>query len=231
MRRATLTIAFVLAASVAYGQSPYVAATIGADISRVNRTESSLGTPESSGSEVVSWSLRVGTEIGQNWGAELEFVRSGRSHSSLPGGIAVPLSTNSLSVITAGSITTPGTTSSLLPVRFFESDIRTSHSDFDAIAWARQRVSGSVDLVYLGGIAFSRERLDITQTFPTAGALLPVPRGNFRTTAITYGTRPLVGAEARIGLTSHVRLIPGVRLQGLADGWLLRPYAGLGWFF
>jgi hypothetical protein len=37
--------------------------------------------------------------------------------------------------------------------------------------------------------------------------------------------------EARIGLTSRLRLVPGIRVQGLGDGWLLRPYVGLGWFF
>ena len=56
-------------------------------------------------------------------------------------------------------------------------------------------------------------------------------RGMLRTTTISYGTRPLAGVEARIRFTSHVSLIPGVRLQGIADGWLLRPYVGLGWFF
>jgi hypothetical protein len=121
----------------------------------------------------------------------------------------------------------------VIPIRFVESDIRQSHSDFDALVWVRQAVGGSVDLVYLGGIAFSRQRTEITQNFPTILAMFaPLPPNSaFRSTTISYGTRPLAGVEARIGFTSHVRLIPGVRLQGIADGWLLRPYVGLGWFF
>ena len=94
-------------------------------------------------------------------------------------------------------------------------------------------VGGTVDLVYLGGVAFSRERTEISQNFPTIlGLIAPLPPPSaFRSTTISYGTRPLAGVEARIRFTSHVRLIPGVRLQGITEGWLLRPYVGLGWFF
>jgi hypothetical protein len=40
-----------------------------------------------------------------------------------------------------------------------------------------------------------------------------------------------VGFEACIGLTEHVNLVPGVRLHGLENGWLLRPAVGLEWEF
>jgi hypothetical protein len=224
MRATILTVTFVFLAVAARAQSPYVAATIGADISRVSHTDSNFSSGPSGNSEVVSWSLRVGTDVGQNWGTELEFERSGESHTSSPFGLPIPLA-NPVAALD------PRATTGAIPIAL-GTDIRGSHSDVDAVAWARQRVSGSIDLVYLGGVSFSRERTEISQTFPTAvGALLPIPRGGFRTTIIDYSVRPLVGAEARIGLTSHVRLIPGLRLQGLADGWLLRPYAGLGWFF
>ena len=212
-------------------QSPYVAGTIGADVSRVSHTDSSFGSSPSSNTEVVSGSLRVGTAVSQTWGVELEFVRSGQSHRS-QNPIITPLQAGGLNV---GALT-PSPTGTIaingipVPIGGFQSDIRQSHSDFDAVAWVRQGVGGSVDLVYLGGLAFSRQRVEITQTFPAILRTL-VPGGTFRTTAVDYATRPLVGAEARIGLTSHVRLIPGLRLQGLGNGWLLRPYAGLGWFF
>lgn len=219
MSRTALAIALALVsvAISAHAQSPYVAGTIGADVSRSSHAESNVSPTASSDSEVISGSLRVGTSVGQNWGVELEFVRSGRSRSQPPVSI-LPL---------PAGVLPPNMPS---PIGVFQTDVRRNHSDFDAVAWARQRVSGSVDLVYLGGIAFSRERIEITQTFPTVIRLL-VPGGVFRTTSVTYGTRPLVGAEARIALTSHVRLLPGLRIQGQAGGWLLRPYAGLGWFF
>jgi hypothetical protein len=53
----------------------------------------------------------------------------------------------------------------------------------------------------------------------------------------TYGLAPVVGFEARIALTDHIRLVPGVRLQGIGRGtngtagWLIRPSASLMWEF
>ena len=85
--------------------------------------------------------------------------------------------------------------------------------------------------MYLGGVAFSRQRLEITQTFPTVLRAFAPGGGSFTTTAISYSTHPLVGVEARIRMTSHMRLVPGIRVQGVEGGWLMRPYAGLGWSF
>ena len=231
MRRTLLTLLFVSTAVTAHAQSPYVAATIGADISRFSHSESNVLTnnPPSS-SDVLSWSLRLGTDIGQNWGTELEFVRSGESHDSVPTGVAIPLAAGNLSVITPEALARSIATA--LPVANLSTDVRRSHYDFDGVAWARQHLTGSIELVYLGGIVFGRQRTEISQTFPAGTrTLVPIPGGVFRTVNIDYAVRPLIGTEARIGLTSHVRLIPGIRLQGAGDGWLFRPYAGLGWFF
>jgi hypothetical protein len=236
--RLALTLLVVLFAASAGAQSAYVAGTIGADVSRVSHTDANFYSSSPDGSETLSGSVRVGTAIGPSWGVELEFVQSGHSHDQLTP-VVSPLAT-STSTTPAQVITVPGVSftftsasTNVIPVRFVQSDIRQSHSDLDALVWARQAVGGSVDLVYLGGVAFSRQRTEVTQNFPTILQLFaPLPPNSaFRSTTITYGTRPLAGVEARIGFTSHVRLIPGVRLQGIADGWLLRPYVGLGWFF
>ena len=226
MRRPLIALCFVLLAIPARAQSPYVAATIGADIARFSHTESNTFDARSSDNEVFSWSLRVGTEIGQNWGTELEFVRSNESRSSIPSGVAVPLAAGS----PAAAAPVASIIGAALPVNF-SADVRSSHSDFDGVAWVRQR-AGGIDLVYLAGAVFSRQRTEISETFPTVlRPLLPVPGGVFRTTTIDLSVRPLIGMEARIKLTPHVKLIPGLRLQGVTGGWLVRPYAGLGWFF
>jgi Outer membrane protein beta-barrel domain len=234
--RLVLTLLVVLFAASARAQSAYVAGTIGADVSRVTHTDANFYSSSPDGSETLSGSVRVGTAIGPSWGVELEFVHSGRSHDQVTP-VVSPLATNT-STTPAPVITLPGfaftsASSNVIPIRFVQSDIRQSHSDLDALIWVRQGVGGSVDLVYLGGVAFSRQRTEISQNFPTIlGLIAPLPPNSaFRSTTISYGTRPLAGVEARIGFTSHVRLIPGVRLQGIADGWLLRPYVGLGWFF
>ena len=232
--RFVLVVVLSLVAAAAHAQ-PYAAATVGADVSRLSHATSSLARIPSGDSEVISWSLRAGTLVGESWGVELEFVQSGRSRSESTNGVQ-PLIPGTVTLTGGTIVSSGGTIVSPLPPNIpspiaFQTDFRRSHSDFDTVAWARQRAGGSVDLVYLGGIAFSRQRTEITQTFPTLFAVFAPGGGTFRTTTITYSARPLVGAEARIGLTSHVRLVPGIRLQGLAEGWLLRPYAGLGWFF
>ena len=227
-----IALLLLLAAAPARAQSAYVAGTIGADVSRVNNTKASFYPSSSSGDETISGSLRVGTAVGQNWGVELEFVHSGRSHIETTPGVLPVLA---YEIALAPTAVMPGgisASSSIAPIAYYQTDVRRTHSDLDGVIWARQRVGSSVDLVYLGGMVFSRERVEVTQTFPTGIRLLaPVPNGMFRSTAISYGTRPLAGVEARVRFTSHMSLLPGVRMQGIADGWLIRPYVGLGWFF
>jgi hypothetical protein len=237
MVRLVLTLLVVLFAASARAQSAYVAGTIGADVSRVSHTDSNFYSSSPDGSETLSGSVRVGTAIAPSWGVELEFVHSGRSHDQVTPSVQ-PLATTNTSITGAPVIPLQGFTFSsasanVIPIRFVQSDVRQSHTDLDALIWVRQGVGGSVDLVYLGGVAFSRQRSEISQNFPTIlGLIAPLPPNSaFRSTTISYGTRPLAGVEARIEFTSHVRLIPGVRLQGIAEGWLLRPYVGLGWFF
>jgi hypothetical protein len=221
----------------ALAQSPYVAGAIGADVSRVSHADSSLYSSSSNGGEVLSGALRVGTSVGSNWGVELEFARSGRSNDQGP--IINPLVQAGISTAIAQLVppgVVPGYTVSTIPFTF-RSDVTRRHTSVDAVAWARQSVSGSIDLVYLGGIAFSRDRSDITQSINLPRSIAPqaiiafVPQTEFHSIFISYATRPLVGMEARIGFTTRLRLIPGFRVQGLGDGWLLRPYVGLGWFF
>src|SRR6266545_7109997 len=119
-------------------QSPYVAATIGADVSRVSHADSNLYSSPSNDAEVLSGSLRVGSSLGTNWGVELEFVRSGRSHQSqfpivslLAGGVNI----GSVAPIVAGGVSPVG-----IPISSivnFQTDVRSSHSDLDAVLWAR----------------------------------------------------------------------------------------------
>jgi hypothetical protein len=231
MVRTLLVCVFVMTAASVYAQTPYVAGTIGADVVRSSHSESNFGGNTEAGSEILSGSLRVGTSVGENWGVELEFVRSGERHDRISTNIS-PLAASDINVSQLLTMFNPREVPVGLTVPVaFASDVRESRTDYDATAWVRQRAA-NVDLIYLGGIAFTRQRAEITQTFPTVvGVFAPVPNGSFRTTVIDYAVHPLVGAEARIGLTSHMKLLPGIRLQGLSDGWLLRPYVGLGWSF
>ena len=213
----------------ALAQSPYVAGAIGADVSRSSHGDSSFYPSPSNGSEVLSGALRVGTSINSLWGVELEYVRSGRSSDETP--TFNPLAQAGSTSVNLVQLL-PGIAQSI-PIPFpydYRSEIRRRHTSMNAVAWARQRVGGAVDLVYLAGIAFTRERSDVTQNIiPVVRTIVPLTP--IRSTFTEYATRPLVGMEARIGLTSRLRLVPGLRVQGLGDGWLVRPNVALGWFF
>ena len=53
----------------------------------------------------------------------------------------------------------------------------------------------------------------------------------YQSTTVIYGVSPLAGVESRISMTEHLQLVPGVRLQVVEDGWLIRPAVGLAWTF
>jgi len=200
----------LIGANAARAQSAYVAADVGADIARVSHSDSAFANGPS-GSEVFSWDMRVGTSIGSAWGVELGYVRSLSDRSNQP--FAVPLATLAPQIA--------------LPVNFAVT-ARHHRASFDAVAWARQH-TGAIDLVYLGGLSFLRDRTDISTNLGSAVPVtIPVRIGGSTT---TYSTHPLVGMEARISMGGHARLMPGIRLQGIGDGWLFRPYVGVGWMF
>ena len=231
-----LGVLTLLVARAASAQSAYVAADVGADISRVSHSDT-VFTGGSGGAQVFSWDLRVGTLIGSAWGVELGYVRSLSDRSNQP--FAVPLAALAPNIV--------------LPANF---SITASHarSSFDAVAFARQHAR-AVDLVYLGGLSFLRDRTDVTTNFggpasagsdlqftggaaysiliPASASAIAIPSIPIRIggSTTTYSTHPLVGMEARIAMGGHARLTPGIRLQGISQGWLFRPYVGVGWQF
>jgi len=213
---ASAGLIMLLAATAASAQSAYVAADVGADVSRVTHSDSTFANGNS-GTQVFSWDLRAGTLIGSAWGVELGYVRSLSNTSNQP--FAVPLAALAPNIV--------------LPVNF---RITAQHqrSSFDAVAFARQHAR-AVDLIYLGGLSFLRDRTEITTSLGGAQlpANIPIPALPVRIggSTTTYSTHPLVGMEARIAMGGRARLIPGIRLQGIDQGWLLRPYAGIGWNF
>lgn len=220
----------VLFAAPAFAQSPYVAGAVGVDVSRFARTEGP-GTDLTAGGEAAAFSLRLGTAIRDGWGVELDFTRPSEVERDVERGFPVPLLGGQ-----PGAASMPFAIFPDVVFPIFESTIRLKRRDttIDTVAWVAQAVSGRVDLVYLGGVAFSRvvEELDF-QLSPRAGVFgYVVPRS---TRTISYGVGPVVGVDARIDFTEHVMLVPGVRLHGVrgnaGTGWLLRSSVGLGWSF
>jgi hypothetical protein len=130
----------------------------------------------------------------------------------------------------------PGGVAQLFPQPvFYRLRSTQRHTTLSTTAWLKQDLSRRVALVYLAGMGFyratyeSESRFEILPALP-AGITLPMIFPT-QTKTVTYGVRPLAGLEARVGLTEHVALVPGVRLHGLENSWLLRPAVGLEWQF
>ena len=230
---AALFVLLSLIAVPAFAQAPYVGAAVGMDVARYDHVEfPGSGDFDASG-EAVAFSLRVGTPIGQNWGVELGFTYPSEIERENSQGFPIPLlAAASLAGIGAGVALPPGGNLTF-PVFEASTEVERRNVTLDTVAWFAQSVGSRVDLVYLGGVAFNRVTEEITFQFNRRQAGLIVPTS---TRSVSYGVGPVVGMEARIGLTDHVRLVPAFRLQSVGGnstqgGWLIRPSAGLAWQF
>jgi hypothetical protein len=220
--------AFVVGFGVlpASAQGTYVGAALTGDITRLTHS-SSEGQPDfDQNGEALGFALRLGTSIGSFWGIEAEFSR--------PGEIEKDGNFDFLPyAIVGGRPYDPTLIGSTFP---FGYDLQSTerNSTFSTNVWARQTISGRASLVYLGGLAFTRSEYETRMSFniptvvlPGLTSLLP-PRS---TETVSYSVRPNVGIDGRIRMSDHAELVPGIRLHGLQDGWLIRPSVGINWTF
>jgi hypothetical protein len=213
-----------------FAQSPYVGADLVGDVLRNTHSESTLGLDVPSGGEAIGFALRVGTPLGSRWGIELEFARPGEIETEFNGAIPLASSVEILTTLARapGGITAAQLFPSPLPYRLRSSQ---RHSTLATMVWFNQSLSPKISLVYLAGMGFYRATYESEARFDILPAsTIPVVFPPI-TKTVTYGVRPLAGFEARIKLTDHVDLVPGVRLHGLESAWLLRPAVGLAWNF
>ncbi len=235
-----VAVLIALGARPSSAQSPYVSAAVVGDVLLSTHSETSLGGDVPSGGEAIGFALRVGTPLGSRWGVELEFTRAGEIETEFDG--VIPLASRAGSAVSWTSSLPPGSVpagiDAVLPLlqRPTSYSLQTTqrHSTLSTIVWMNQELSPRVSLIYLAGMGFSRTTFENESRFE----ILPLPPGisipnifPAITKTVTYGVRPLAGIEGRIGLTEHVDLVPGIRLHGLDNGWLLRPAVGLAWNF
>lgn len=224
MRIWTGVVIGVLLSSQAFAQSTYVAGAIGAEVVKTTTVTATGSTFDNGSGETIAASLRVGTFVTPRLGVELEFHRPGEIEGDMEGPIYTAANSGSLPVGTlAGDGLRPDPASLSLLIA---QTSRRRTTTVSALAVLRHGVGTRVDLVYLGGVGFSRVVQHVE---------FGIPRGPYSTRTTQYGAGPVVGVEARVGMTDHVRLTAGIRLhslgQGLVDGWLIRPGVGLGWTF
>jgi hypothetical protein len=230
---AALLLILTVFTAPAFAQGAYVGAAVGMDVSRYNSVEASGFSDITAGGEVVAVSLRVGTEIRDNWGVELGFTYPSELERESSQGFPIPLlaAVNAVAGSATGAAPVPGGIGVTFPAFQASTRIERRNTTLDALAWVARSAGDRLDVVFLGGVAFNRISEDISFQFARPIGLI-IPN---RTRTISYDVGPLVGIEARIGLTDHVRLVPGVRLQSLGgngrEGWLLRPAVGLAWQF
>lgn len=206
----------------AAAQSAYVGASFIADVVRVSGSsqDASLGNGEAYGG-----ALRAGLAIGSQWGVELEFARSGE------------IRTTPDVRILAEAFPPPDDVFGV-PAIFPAPDISTSRqlATVATLLWWNHELNDRVGLAFLGGVAFTRAEMELRVSYPDIlppfpRVPLPMPTRLFESTSVNYGADVSVGIEGRIGMTEHLRLVPGIRLQTAADGWAIRPGIGLHWQF
>jgi hypothetical protein len=229
MRNLLVPLAVFLTAQSVYAQGAYVSASLTGDLVRQNRVKNAVSDQSTDG-EAIGFALRIGSEIGRRWGVELEYARPQEIENDFaPGIVPLPAATVVPGVI--GGF--PTDAAQIFPT--FSYRIRTSQRNtmISSAVWARQEISPRMSLVYLGGVGFHRTTSEATLTFepgvPRLGLPIAIPPSV--TNSTTYDVGPFAGMEARIGLTAHAQLVPGIRLHGINGGWLFRPSVGLGWMF
>ena len=236
LTRVTIVVASLLAASSAWAQGVYVGGAVGAEAVRTSSTESGGITYENGSGDAFAGAIRVGTFLTDHVGLELEYFRPGEIESDAGGPIYLTESSAVWSSIMAdsplGSLPSLGST---FPSIISQS-MRVRTSTISALLTARQSLSGRVELVYLGGVGFSRVVREIEYGFPRG--ILPLPpsiQRSYSSRTTQYAAGPVVGIEVRAGMTDHAQVVAGIRLhalgQAVVDGWMIRPSIGLAWKF
>lgn len=209
-------------AAGAAAQSPYVGGAVLAD---VVRSSGSLG-QQPGNDETIGAALRVGTSLGEKWGVELEFVRSGETEWR-----------PDVAILAGLTPTLPNFISPLPDIAIYPSpqiEIESELSTLTTSLWFRQTVNDRFSLVYLGGAAFARTETETNVDY----SVIALPRGGqtiptrlYSQEAVIYDTGLSVGLNGDIEMTDHLRLVPGIRMLNIASQWLLRPSVGLHWRF
>jgi hypothetical protein len=225
----------VLSAGPAFGQSPYVGAALVGDVLRSTHSETTVGRDVPAGGESIGFALRAGVPLGSSWGVELEFTRPGEIETDF-GGTPIPLASRAETLTWSSGL--PANVTQLLPQIFpqpvfYRLRSTQRHSTLSTTAWLKQDVSQRIALVYLAGMGFYRATYESESRFEIlpAGILPPGITAPLifptATKTVSYGVRPLAGFEAHIGLTDQVAIVPGIRLHGLENAWLVRPAIGI----
>ncbi|MQA92791.1 MAG: hypothetical protein GEU90_21645 [Gemmatimonas sp.] len=232
MMRAAFGVLVVLVAMVspAWAQSGTgVSVALVGDITRYDGSDTEfdrLGDRSRDG-EALGFSLRLDRALGSRWGVELEYVRGGEIESEsrvfpvLPAELITSLGELSSSFLSSSSI--------IFPPPETRSTLKTRLSTVSTLAWFRQSVGDRTSLVYSAGIGFGIGQTESTFAYIGLPNQSTLPAVTSKYTS--YSVNPIVGLDARISMTEHASLVPGVRVIGADGGIIVRPSVGLRWEF
>jgi hypothetical protein len=227
--RCLVLFALLLNAGAANAQTSYVTLSLGTDFSQVASSVRDGAKGDPPDGFALGTAVRAGTPFGERWGAEVEFAtaraiaheqRSANVSAALAG---IPIVGGVYSIRAVAFH--PGEEP---PPPVFHVSATHRNSTFNTLGWVSKEVAGDVDLVVLFGLGLRRTSTAATISTDPPDAASVTPRS---ASATTYDVGPVVGADLRIRLSDRWRLVPSARLQGLADGWLLRTTAGVSWVF
>ena len=231
MRYLVPVLALLAIGAPAAAQSTYVGGSVVFDIARFDKVEYDddmpriTGTATSVDGEAVGFNLRIGRALGERWGLEFEFARSGQFENQESYGL--PLLTD------LGILPPELTTILPIPEFQFEIDSEQRYTSYGALAWVRQNLGERVDLTYLGGVMFNHAEIeqDVRLTDPRLIQWIPIPE----TSVIEYSISPAVGIDTGFKLSDAAAITAGLRLHGVSaggrTGLLLRPNVGVRWTF
>lgn len=225
--RAVLGFLFLTVASAAEAQSAYVGGSLVADVLRFSG--STTQTNPGNG-EVMGGALRLGAPLGDRWGVDLEFARTGEIDTSPD----VRILAQSIGSAILTSLADRSTGIAIFPPPVVRAEQQLS--TLTTMLWWRYDVNERFDLLYLGGVAFTRMEREYRVDYPLVRVPLPPefvrPPVVFEDESVEYDAGVAVGLDARIVMTEHLRLVPGVRLMTIGrGGWSVRPAVGLHWIF
>jgi hypothetical protein len=232
MMRAAFAVAMVLASAMmaapAWAQSETgVSAALVGDITRFSSSSNVYGGRPNDG-EALTFSLRLDRSLGSRWGVELEYVYGGEIENDVGGAscpaCAIPLSSSLSSLPFISSTLTP-TSISLVPTY----RVKARRSTVSPTAWYRQSIGSRASLIYSAGVAFVITKSE--QSFQVLGFLDQRLIAPTTTELTTYTSAPIVGLDARVSLSDHASIVPGVRVLVDNGGVIMRPSVGLRWQF
>ena len=219
MRLSLACLLVVLTVATAHAQSPYVGGSLVGDVVRLSGS-SDFGSTGSG--EALGGALRVGTPLGERWGVDLEFARTGEIEAQPD----IRILADAFPTIGPGVLIFPQP----------EISTRRQASTLTTMLWWQHDLGERFDLVYLGGAAFTRSDSQLTIEFPIIPLPspiggVPLPSRVLDQESVSYSTGVAVGLDGRIWMTERLRLVPGLRLLTIPGGWVVRPAVGIQWVF